>query len=384
MAFYLSLKEIWRNKWRFLAVCMVIALITTLVLFIAALAEGLGDGNREYIQNLNAELVLYQENSNLSISSSRIGRSELNDIRRLEGVADAGPIGFGFVSVMRGGGEEPLDVSLIGAEPGRPGMPLAREGENLRTTRGREALIDSGVAIRTGLNVGDTFTIKTVQGTDERFFDLRVVGITESQQYSIQPAVIVPFLVWDELRPQAAAEANQRNLAANIVAVKLVNPSNIAVMQDRITTQLTQFDVADIKTAYENTPGYSAQQSTLDTQRYFTLLIGVLVIGGFFQIQMLQKIAQVGMLKAIGAPNLVIATAAMAQIIIITIIGVLMGTAGTLALSLVFPPTVPIVFTSEAIVLTVLSLMAIGPIGGLVSIRIALKVEPLTALGLAS
>ena len=59
----------------------------------------------------------------------------------------------------------------------------------------------------------------------------------------------------------------------------------------------------DRVTAYQATPGYSAQQSTLNTQRYFALLIGILVIGGFFQIQTLQKVAQIGMLKAIGAAN---------------------------------------------------------------------------------
>jgi putative ABC transport system permease protein len=44
-------------------------------------------------------------------------------------------------------------------------------------------------------------------------------------------------------------------------------------------------------------PGYSAQQSTLNTQGGFTLFIGILVIGGFFQIQILQKVAQIGVLN---------------------------------------------------------------------------------------
>jgi putative ABC transport system permease protein len=137
-------------------------------------------------------------------------------------------------------------------------------------------------------------------------------------------------------------------------------------------------------TAYENTPGYSAQQSTLNTQRFFSLLIGVLVIGGFFQIQTLQKVPQIGMLKAIGAPNATVALAALAQIVMVTIIGVAVGTAFTLLLSLTFPATVPIIFSPTAVALGVGSLLLIGPVGGLVSIRYALRVEPLTALGLTS
>ena len=42
MPIYLAAKEMWRLKGRFLLIASVIALITLLVLFVAALAEGLG------------------------------------------------------------------------------------------------------------------------------------------------------------------------------------------------------------------------------------------------------------------------------------------------------------------------------------------------------
>jgi putative ABC transport system permease protein len=112
-------------------------------------------------------------------------------------------------------------------------------------------------------------------------------------------------------------------------------------------------------------------------------LIGVLVIGGFFQIQTLQKVPQIGMLKAIGASNWIIAVAAVLQIILVTILGVGIGAAVTVLLSFTFPATVPIVFSPMAIVVGIASLMLIGPIGGMISVRYALRVEPLTALGLS-
>jgi hypothetical protein len=61
-----------------------------------------------------------------------------------------------------------------------------------------------------------------------------------------------------------------------------------------------------------------------------------------------------------------------------------MGVVGTFALSLGLPPTVPISFTVESAALAIGSLLVIGPLGGLVSLFILLRVEPLTALGLAS
>jgi putative ABC transport system permease protein len=154
-------------------------------------------------------------------------------------------------------------------------------------------------------------------------------------------------------------------------------------MAQRIEEQVGDVEVVDRKTAYEATPGYSAQQSTLDTQRYFTFFIGILVLGGFFQIQTLQKVAQIGMLKAIGTPTLTIAVAAIAQIVLINALGVLVGALGSYLLSLTFPPTLPIIFKGNSIISAVVALMLIGPVGGLVSVVALLRVEPLTALGLA-
>ncbi len=383
MFLYLAFKEIWRTKGRFFLVSLVIALITVLVLFIAALAEGLGLGNREYIEKLDAELILYQENIDFSIPSSRIGWSSLNDIRRVEGVEDVGPIGFASTTLLLPG-QEPLDTSLIGVEPGKPGEPPAFEGVSLRSRRAKEAIIDKNVVMRTGLKLGDTFTLKTIQGTQEEFYSLEVIGISDGRRYSIQPSVFVPLLTWDEIRPKANTNSNQEELVFNVVAVKLNNPGDIEGMQERLQMQVRDVEAANLITAYESTPGYGPQQSTLSTQRLFTLLIGILVIGGFFQIQTLQKVAQIGVLKAIGASTFTVAAAALTQIVLVTILGVIIGSLGTLALSKVLPSIIPIIFTPTSVFTAIVTLMLIGPLGGLVSIRVLLKVEPLTALGLAS
>jgi ABC-type antimicrobial peptide transport system permease subunit len=107
------------------------------------------------------------------------------------------------------------------------------------------------------------------------------------------------------------------------------------------------------------------------------------VIGGFFQIQTLQKVAQIGMLKAIGASNWTVGMSAVTQIVTVNALGVLIGAVGSLLLSLSFPSTVPIAFTGDAVVAAVAALLLIGPLGGVVSVFALLRIEPLTALGLA-
>ena len=118
MSFYVALKEVWRNKGRFLLIASVVALITTLVLFIAALAEGLASANREYIEKLNGELLVFQDGTQLSTTASRIGRERLAELRRVEGIEAVGQVGFSTLKLVPPDGSQDINVSFIGIEPG--------------------------------------------------------------------------------------------------------------------------------------------------------------------------------------------------------------------------------------------------------------------------
>jgi putative ABC transport system permease protein len=208
--------------------------------------------------------------------------------------------------------------------------------------------------------------------------------VADGQQFSLQPSIFVPFQTWDRVRPQSEAELNFADATTNIIAVRLVNAEGIDQAKGAIVEQVENVEAATLKEAIQALPGYSAQQSTLNTQGGFTLFIGILVIGGFFQIQILQKVSQIGVLKAIGTSNPIVAASSVIQIMLITLIGV--GIGGLLAylFSLFFPPTVPIVFNGTTTAIALAALLIIGPLGGLVSIRYAVRIEPLKALGLNS
>jgi putative ABC transport system permease protein len=384
MAFYLSFKEIWRNRGRFFLFSLVIALITILVLFIAALAQGLATANKQFLEKLDAELIVFQKNTNTSIPTSQIGRSKLPAIRNVEGVAAAGSIGFSTATLILPNNQPNLDIALVGIEPNTPGSPPVTAGRGLLTSQANEVVIDENIVNRTHIQVGDTIKLKTIQGTKEKFYNLLVVGQTDGRQYLFQPAIFVPYRTWDIIRPQGGSSGSLVEITSNIVAVKLTNPADLQVVAARIQNQVPSVEVVDTKTAYESLPGYKVQQQTLNSQQFFTLLIGILVIGGFFQIQMLQKVPLIGVLKAIGASNFIIAHSVVLQIVLVTSFGVLLGSLVTFILALGMPPSVPILFSGNSIVLAVVSLLLIGPIGGLVSVRQAIKVEPLIALGLSS
>ena len=380
LATYLAIKEVVRNRGRFFLVALVIALITLLVLFIAALGEGLANGNRQYVANLDAQLVVFLEKSDYIISSSRLETNTARSIRRVEGVDDAGAVYTSSTEIVSL--PEPLKVSLLGAEPGRPGMPPIVAGREFRSGEARETVIDQQVAFRSGIQIGDVIEIRSTQGVDDEFFELKVVGLVSGQSYFFQPTIFVPPSTWEKIRPQSDSELSSDTPFPNIVAVRLTDPSQADMMMTRLVERVPNIEVTDIETTINNIPGYSAQQGTVQAQGFFTLLIGILVIGGFFQIQILQKVPQIGVLKAIGSSNGMVGLSAVIQIIIVTALGVGIGGGLTYLFSLGFPPTIPLVFNGARSLIAVALLLSIGPVGGMVSIIYAVRIETLKALRL--
>jgi putative ABC transport system permease protein len=383
-AVHLALREILRNWTRYLLFSLVVALITVLVLFIAALGRGLLGGISEYIEGLDADLLVYQDTARLVASSSRVECDTRGAIRSVEGVRDVGGLAFSSVSIVQGESAELLDVSLIGVEPGKPGEPPVVAGRGLRRKQAREAIIDGNVAQLLGLQPGDRFTVSTVQGGSEELYTLRVLGVSESLRFNLSPSVFVPIATWDEIRPKARLTAPTEDPACNVVAVRLDDPSQVETVRGLLQGRVEDIEAVDRIAAYESQPGYSSIRSSLAIQRTFALLISGLVIGGFFQIQTLQKVPQIGMLKAIGTPNYVVALATLIEILFTIVAGVAIATPLMAGISSSFPASVPIVFELRTAAMAVGSIFAMGFLGGLLSIRYSLRVEPLIALGLGA
>lgn len=382
MAIYLSFKEIWRNKGRYFLFSLVIALIALLVLFTAALGEGLASANKEYLEKLDADLLVFQADTGFSTVESRIDELKIKRVSRLTQVESAGAIGFANVKLITGLSGDTTNISFIGIEPGKPGAPDVIEGDGLPPSRTDTVILDKRAAELSNASIGDTITIKSTLGTDFEFYELKVIGITDGQQYFFQPSIFVNLNTWEKYRPKQSTVTTASAPITNIIAIKLADPASATTFAAELPTLVDEVEATDIKTAYESAPGYSAQQGTLNTIKGFTFLIGALVIGGFFQIQTLQKVPQIGMLKAIGIGNGTIAIASLAQIVFVTVLGILLGTGATVGLTMGLPSGVPILLNGDSMIIAVTSLLLIGPIGGLVSVLLAIRIEPLKALGM--
>ncbi len=379
MPFYLAIKEMLRNKFRFLVISMIVGLVTLLVLFLVSMAEGLTLSTSEYIDSIDAELFVFRQGVDKSIRASSLSRSKLNDIERVAGVAAVGPIGFSTASIMLSGGEK-LDVSLVGVEPGKPGAPPVFAGGEFPDERAREVMIDRHILDEVNIPVGSTISLEVLQGDEEKIYSLTVVGHTEGKKFTLS-SIFVPLRVWDRIKPQEKPGGGG-DIIFNMAAVKLANPESGPQMIKTIQGQVNRVELTDPVTAYQTDLGYREMQSIITIMQIFIMFVAVLVIGGFFQIQALQKIAQIGMLKAIGASSRVVVLTLLSQVMLTTTIGMVFGAAAVFALAASLPPSVALVFNGPKVITGVITLFLMGPIASFFSVRTLLKVEPLKALGL--
>jgi putative ABC transport system permease protein len=237
--------EMWRNWGRFLLVCLVVALITLLVVFLAGLAEGLSLSNKEFLGKLDGELIVFQEQANLSLPSSQLSNDTKRKINRVSGVDEVGAIGFSSVFVTNDRNEWEDGMSLFGVEPGKPGEPVAVEGRQLDSDRAKEAIIGRNVALSTGLMVGDTLVIKSTQAGEEELHSLEIVGISDGQQFFFQPSIFVPLQTWDLIRPTPIVDKGRSSITYNIVNVKMVDPPKEEDLAQLIQQEIQDVEVTD-------------------------------------------------------------------------------------------------------------------------------------------
>jgi hypothetical protein len=92
------------------------------------------------------------------------------------------------------------------------------------------------------LHVGDQFTIKSTQGTDDKLYTLRVIGVSDGRQYFFQPAVVVPFATWNKIRPQPAipsdSDPTEAELISNVIEESLRFDSPVQLLARTCTEKI--------------------------------------------------------------------------------------------------------------------------------------------------
>jgi putative ABC transport system permease protein len=362
----IALREITRRRTQFALIALVVTLISYLVLMINGLGVGLNELAGSALRSFDADAIAYSSNAGLSVIRSELSQETVETIAATEGVEESASIGYVAANYVSGDGEI-NSAAFLGFDPGTIGEPAVTSGNGLGDGDTYGMLADSSFLKASGLDVGDTVEV-TIRLSTQKF---TIVGEIDEGAFFFQPAVYILRTTWQQLK---YGDVEERPVAS----VVLVKGDGLAGATGE------GFEIVSKTTAFANIEGVQGQQTTVSALRLFGYVIGGLVIGVFFYVLTIQKVPQIGILKAVGATSFFVFRQILIQVVLLALAGVVIAVplaALTEELLSRLPEAVPIRFTTGTFITTSLALLATAIIGAAFSARRVIKVDAIIALG---
>jgi len=362
----LALREVFRRKLQFGLVALVVTLVAYLVIMVTGLGLGLNEQAGTALLNLRGSALAYSAGADFSIIRSEVGEDVVTEVASAPRVEDYAVLGYVAAALQDADGEV-TTAGLIGYEPGGIGEPPVVEGRPLAPDDTRALLADRRFLAESGLVVGDTVQVPMRL----RLVEFEIVGAIDEGTFFFQPVVYTRLESWREVRYGVLDEFTPVGSVVLLAGDDLDGLSGDGWV------------AVDKQTAFRNIEGVQEQQSTVDALRYVGLLIGGMVVGIFFYVITLQKISQLGMLKAIGAPGGYLLRQGLIQVVLITLVAssaAVLLAVGTEALIAGSGSGVPIRFTTSSLLTTGTLIVVAGVIGSLLSVRQIARIDPIIAL----
>lgn len=357
---FLALREFKHAKMRYALIALVIAMVASLVFILSGLANGLASGNSEAIDAINADRFAVQTGSEYALDRSRIEPDTVSAIADADGVDDAQPLTTLVGSVHKVDSDERIGVSVIAVPLESFLEPNVVSGDRL--SEQPEGIVIDHSLVNEGVNVGDTLVFEPSKT------ELKVVGITEGHQYRLAPTLFVNI---------AQIESIQPDLEGAVAAVAIQGNADAI---DALPDSVEGIDIGSGSDVVQNLPGYTEQNLTLTLIQVFLVVIAALIIAAFFFILTLQKMPELGVMKALGATTGVLAQALVIQAVILSAIGILVGIVVGDTLWYAADGVVPYKVQWQQMLTYSAVLLLVAIVGTLLSLVRIARVDPLDAI----
>ena len=346
----LALRELNFYKFKYVLVTLILFLLSFLVLFISALAQGLAKENFSGVEAWNQEYFVISEGVDDSLTQSNIE----GQIDQIEGVTEEGHnIEFSANSLITS--DSTIDVVLTNTDEDI--VPQADEG---RLPENSEEILLNYKLTDEGYSIGDTVELKDTDVTFE------ITGFTDDIMYA---HTSMAYLTDGGM---------ERLDSTSIAAVAL--PENMSGISDDINNieDVKMVSEDDIKQAI---PSYQAEQQPLNLMIVFLFIISAIVLSAFFYVITIQKSSQLGILKAIGTKNSELVKAILVQVLLITLIGVILSVVIMFALNNVIPVSMPFYLNTGLMMIVSGLFLVVAFLGAILSLVRIIKIDPLDAIG---
>ena len=348
---FLAIKEILHNKTRYFLVVFTVFLISYMVFFLTSLAVGLARGNRTAVDQWNAESVVVSSYSNKSLTVSNIPESSYKDYES----KDVVPVGQMTVVTKLKGSDKKINTNIFGVNWNSFISPKLTAGRMPKN--GKEVIADSKLE---NDNIKLNSEVK-INGSKDLY---KVVGLTEDNSFFTVPIIFTNMNTFRTLKYGS-------DQAKNISALVIRDKTKIK------KSGLSQITIPDL---INHIPGYTAQIMVFAFMIGAMIIITFLIIGIFMYIITIQKISLYGVMRAQGIRTARIIAALFYQILILTALGAGLALVAIAATQLGLPKTVPFYSNWPAYGLLTLAIMVMALLGGTLSMRKVLKVDPLSAI----
>ncbi|WP_210135113.1 ABC transporter permease [Staphylococcus sp. GDX8P80P] len=346
----LAWKEIKFYKFRYTLIMLIIFLLGSMVLFISGLAQGLARENISYLNNMPAEHYIVEDNKEPKLESSQMNQSQKDKIEDIIH-QDATQIGTQTLKIN----QDEQDVITFNTP--KHLKPKLITGSY--PTQQDEIAISEKLT-GNDLKVGDYVSFK---GHDTRY---KISGIMNETMYSHSSMILMNKEAFESMNKQIST----------FYPVENINKDDKASLN-----QIEGIKVVDEKTLTDNIASYQAEQMPLNLMIISLFVITAIVLSAFFYVMTIQKIPQIGILKAIGIKTKHLLTALLLQIVLTTMVGVILAFIVILILNTVMPVTMPFYLNYSQVLLMIAVFLIVGLIGALLSFIKVLRVDPIEAIG---
>ena len=360
---FLALREFKHARLRYALVTGVIAMVASLVFILSGLANGLASGNSEAIEAIDADGFVVAAGSEYLLDRSRLSEDVVAAVQDADGIDEAEPMVAMVGNVRSGDSDEVIGVSILAVTPDTFLDPGVNSGDSLANSPDG-IVIDQSLA-NEGVEVGDTLVF------DPSGLELEVVGITRNHQYRLAPTLFVNLDKVAEISPETNGAVNAIVVRGDREAIDALPEGIDGIMIGSETDMI------------ESLPGYQEQALTLNLIQVFLIVIAAGIIAAFFFILTLQKMGELGVMKALGATTFELAKALIFQAIFLGTIGVLFGIAAGCVMIFLAEGVVPYKVQWEQMVLYGTLILAVAVVGTLLSLFRIARVDPLDAINKA-
>jgi len=363
---FLALKEMRRSLGRFVMLIVAIGLLVFLVLFQAAIRNGLVTTFIGGIENQSAPVLVLSTDALRQLSASTIDAATQQSISSVNSVAETAQMGQVVAPVTAGG--ESRAVSVVGYSNAELGGPTTLVTGRLPQVAG-EVVANLGDAAD-GFAIGDTITVLPAG------LPLKVVGQATDIDLGF-PTLFTTFDTFTDVVRATNPDAGE--ISPNAIAVR----PQPGVSGETVTAEINALgDDVDALTRSqlaEQSPGVAQVKTSFLLIFIIFGIVVPLVTGLFFLIVTFQKAGSLTLLRAVGVRSAALVRSLLVQVFIVVGLGLVVGIALYLPLSSQKLGNISLKFETAVVIFWSILFLVLGLLSSLVAARRVLAIDPIEA-----